>query len=104
MKLGILPIVRRNYLMLKIKYSGKFLKSFKRIKLTKNEEEDLKYVITSLQKQKQLENRFKRHNLLGKFKGLTDIHIRQNIVLLVKITEDTLFLYDIGTHAEVLHL
>ncbi|GMO57492.1 MAG: hypothetical protein Ta2D_03270 [Rickettsiales bacterium] len=87
-----------------LKYKNDFKKNYKKTNLNKSEQDDFMFIVNSLLNQHTLDKKFKKHSLKGKLKDLTDIHIRSNLVLLVKITTDTLYLCNIGTHAEVLHL
>ena len=86
--------------------TGKFKKS---LKLAKKRGLDLKLldkVITMLQNDISLEEKYRDHELKGKYQGFRECHI-QSDWLLIYLKEDgilTLTLVDTGTHADLFNL
>ena len=86
---------------MEIKFHQKFKKNFKKRiqpqhKLVEAFENRLS---TFLQNQKHY--LLRDHKLVGKFRDYRAFSITGDIRLVYKITDDTLFLYDIGTHNQV---
>ena len=48
-----------------------------------------------------LPNKYKSHPLKGIYKGYIDCHILPDWVLIYKIEEQELLLFDIGTHSDL---
>ena len=86
--------------------TGKFKKS---LKLAKKRGLDLKLldkVITMLQNDIPLEEKYRDHELKGKYQGFRECHI-QSDWLLIHLKENdvlTLTLVDTGTHADLFNL
>ena len=86
--------------------TGKFRKS---IKLAKKRGLDLKLldkVITMLQNDIPLEEKYRDHELKGKYQGVRECHIQPDW-LLIYLKENevlTLTLVDTGTHADLFNL
>lgn len=49
----------------------------------------------------QLPSSFHMHKLTGNWRGFVECHIRPDLLLIFKIENDTLTLYQIGNHAEL---
>lgn len=45
--------------------------------------------------------RFEPHLLIGPLEGVWDIHLRQNLVLLLQFRAGTVYFLRMGTHAEL---
>lgn len=86
----------------KIAKASSFKKDLK--KLTPDEKQDTKEVITKLAQGKQLEEKYHDHQLLGQLKDYRDCHIRPDLVLIYRIKEEVLelYLYRIGSHSKLL--
>ena len=86
--------------------TGKFKKS---LKLAKKRSQDLKLldkVITMLQNDIPLEEKYRDHELNGKYQGFRECHIQPDW-LLIYLKENyvlTLTLVDTGTHADLFNL
>ena len=86
--------------------TGKFKKS---LKLAKKRGLDLKLldkVITMLQNDIPLEEKYRDHELKGKYQGLRECHIQPDWLLIYLKENDvlTLTLVDTGTHADLFNL
>lgn len=83
--------------------TGKFKKS---LKLAQKRGLDLSLIdkaVNTLQQGFALEERYRDHELKGKFKGFRECHIQPNWLLIYLIEDDilTLTLVDTGTHADL---
>ena len=89
--------------MLKLRFSSKFEKDYKRIKRRGYDELKLKYVIAILQKCEPLPEKYKDHSLGGNYKGYRECHIEPDWLLIYKIEKDILVLTLIrcGTHSDL---
>ena len=86
--------------------TGKFKKS---LKLAKKRDLDLKLldkVITMLQNDIPLEEKYRDHELKGKYQGFRECHIQPDWLLIYLKENDvlTLTLVDTGTHADLFNL
>lgn len=86
--------------------TGKFKKS---LKLAKKRGLDLKLldkVITMLQNDIPLEEKYRDHKLKGKYQGFRECHIQPDWLLIYLKENDvlTLTLVDTGTHADLFNL
>lgn len=86
--------------------TGKFKKS---LKLAKKRGLDLKLldkVITMLQNDVPLEEKYRDHELKGKYQGFRECHIQPDWLLIYLKETDvlTLTLVDTGTHADLFNL
>lgn len=86
--------------------TGKFKKS---LKLAKKRGLDLKLldkVITMLQNDIPLEEKYRDHELKGKYQGFSECHIQPDWLLIYLKENDvlTLTLVDTGTHADLFNL
>lgn len=83
--------------------TGKFKKG---LKLAKKREIDLKLledIVDKLQNGIPLEEKYRDHELKGKFKGFRECHIQPDWLLMYLIEDDvlTLTLVDTGTHSDM---
>ena len=84
--------------------TGKFKKS---LKLAKKRGLDLKLldkVITMLQNDIPLEEKYRDHELKGKYQGFRECHIQPDWLLIYYQTDAELYLYRTGTHADLFGL
>ena len=51
---------------------------------------------------KKLPQKYKDHPLKGKYKGYCDCHILPDWVLIYKVEDNDLILFDTGTHSDLL--
>jgi len=70
----------------KLARANSFKRSFKKIKLTDDEE---------------LETKYKDHQLKGNLKEFRECHIKPDLLFMYRINDDVLELVDIGTHNEL---
>ena len=87
--------------MLKPKHSKKFKKDLKKFEHQKDIMSDLRKVIEFLLKQVPLDEKYSAHPLSGNWVGHRECHVRPDLLLIYKATEETLFLERIGSHSEL---
>jgi mRNA interferase YafQ len=63
--------------------------------------EFLKIMISNLQNEKEIDEKFKRHPLKGNMKGFESIHIKGDWLLIFKIDNKFLNLIMLGKHTQV---
>lgn len=63
--------------------------------------EILKEIISKLEKQEEIAQKFKRHPLKGDMKGFESIHIKGDWLLIFKVDEIFLTLIMLGKHTQV---
>ncbi len=81
--------------------TNQFKRSFKKIKLTDDEEVVYIEIIYMLLNGKVLKKKYKEHSLKGNFIGYMECHIKPDLLLIYKIRDDTLELVDIGSHSQL---
>jgi len=81
--------------------SNKFKKDVVRLQSRGKDMEKLKAAILLLLDQKPLPERYKDHALQGELKGMRDLHIEPDWLLLYKISGDNLELARTGTHSDL---
>jgi len=81
--------------------SKKFKKDVVRLQSRGKDMEKLKAAILLLIEQKPLPERYKDHALKGDLKGMRDLHIEPDWLLLYKISDDDLELARTGTHSDI---
>ena len=88
-----------------MKYSifrtSSFKKGFK--KLNTKEQDAVLSVISRLADGEMLEQKYRDHALIGNFVGCRECHVKPDLLLVYKITEDVLelALIEVGSHAEL---
>ena len=88
-----------------MKYSifrtSSFKKGFK--KLNPKEQDAVLSVVARLAEDESLEPRYKDHALVGNFAGCRECHVKPDLLLVYRITEDILelALIEVGSHAEL---
>ncbi len=89
--------------MLRIVFSTKFKKDFKRIQKQGKDLNRLQYVIDTLQAQNALEPRFYNHKLQGNYGEYYECHIQPDWLLIYKFDEhhNELFLNRMGSHSDL---
>ena len=85
----------------KLARANSFKRSFKKIKLTDDEESNYIETIYHLLNNEELEPKYKDHQLKGNLKEFRECHIKPDLLLIYKINNDTLELVDIGSHSEL---
>ena len=81
--------------------TNSFKRSYKKQKLT--DEEDLAYidVVYNLLCDVKLEDKYKDHQLKGNMKDFRECHIKPDLLLVYMIEDNVLKLVDIGSHSEL---
>lgn len=88
--------------MLTIDVSSQFKKDFKKIaKLSITDIVESGYIIKLLQTQSSLPEKCADHSLSGNWQGYRDCHIKPDLVLIYKVTLQSLKLARIGSHSEL---
>ena len=85
----------------KLARTNSFKRSFKKIKLTDDEESNYIEIIYHLLNDEELEPKYKDHQLKGNLKEFRECHIKPDLLLIYRINDDVLELVDIGTHSEL---
>ena len=87
--------------MYKIFRTTSFKKDYK--KLTTNEKDLLKIVITKLINGEKLEEKYKDHSLIGNYLGCRECHVEPDLLLIYKIDDNILELglVRVGNHAKL---
>jgi mRNA interferase YafQ len=85
-----------------LRYSTQYKKDFKRYKHQPEKLQILLNVFRMLENEEKLPKEFKAHKLKGLYKGCTECHIEDDI-LLIWLDEDNEFIYILrfGTHSEL---
>lgn len=86
--------------MLKIIYSNKFKKDYKKIK-NKDTKEKIKLTIIKIAKSEKLDKKYKNHKLKGNYKDYQECHITPDLLLIYKIQKDNIYLYRLGSHSDL---
>lgn len=83
--------------------TGRFKKSIKSAKKRGLDLQLLEDVVNKLQNDEMLDEKYKDHELKGKYKGFRECHIQPDWLLIYLKEEDTitLTLVDTGTHADL---
>ena len=87
--------------MLDINYTTQFKKDYKRIKKQHNDLSKLKLVIKQLINEKELDPRYKNHQLIGNWKNHNECHIEPDWLLIYRISKKNLYLERTGSHSEL---
>ena len=84
-----------------INYTTQFKKDYKRIKKQNKNLEKLKTVIELLSSGNALDEKYRDHQLSGKWKGHRDCHIEPDWILIYRLTSDSLYLERTGSHSDL---
>ena len=90
--------------MLKIDFTSKFKRDYKNIKKQIFfDQQEFDYVVNKLANQMPLEAKYYDHELLGKYVGHRECHIKPDWLLVYKVKDDilTLTLTRTGTHSDL---
>ena len=91
--------------MRQIEWTTQFKRDYKREKKGRHRaslDQNMVGVITLLANNKPLDNRYRDHALTGNWKDHRDCHIKPDLVLIYRITnQDILQLVRLGSHAEL---
>jgi mRNA interferase YafQ len=81
--------------------SNNFKRSFKKNRLSDEEESAYIDVLFNLLNDIELEAKYKDHQLRGNLKDFRECHIKPDLLLTYRIIDDVLILADIGSHSEI---
>ncbi|MBN1782753.1 type II toxin-antitoxin system YafQ family toxin [bacterium] len=84
-----------------IYYTTQFKKDYKRIKKRNKDLSKLKIVIELLSGGGLLEDKYHDHQLTGSWKGHRDCHIEPDLILIYRLTSDSLVLERMGSHSDL---
>ncbi|MCH7783227.1 type II toxin-antitoxin system YafQ family toxin [candidate division KSB1 bacterium] len=84
---------------MKIRYTTRFKKDYKKITNQNKNKNALKQVMEILAQGKKLPSKFNDHKLIGEWNNHRDCHIESDWLLIYRLTKDTLILERTGTHA-----
>jgi len=86
-----------------LKYSSRFKKDLKSYKHDKSVLDDLEEVLDILLRGNEIPVKNKNHRLSGEFKDCFECHIRPDVILIYKRSENTLYLLllRIGSHSRI---
>ncbi len=89
--------------MLKIYFSNKFKKDYKRMIKRNANKEDFEFVVNELRNQRTLDDKYCDHSLEGEYKGFRECHINPDWLLIYRVenNELTLVLSRTGTHSDL---
>ena len=88
--------------MLDLAFASQYKKDIRRIKKdNKFKESELELVINTLRTGKKLDPKYLDHPLSGDWKGYRDCHVQNDVVLIYKITTNTLYLARVGIHSNL---
>ena len=89
--------------MYKVKITNTFKRSYKLMKKRGLDISLLDKVIDDIRQGKELDIKYRNHELKGKFKGFYECHIQPDWLLIYPIENDilTLTLVDTGSHADI---
>lgn len=87
--------------MLDYLYTNAFKKDIKVIQKRGLNTELLKFVITEIIEERELDKRFKNHKLSGDWKGRLECHISPDWLLIYKIDNRTVIFERTGTHSDL---
>lgn len=92
--------------MLNVVKSNKFNKSIKKYKSKKKVLEEFYKVLEILITQKDIPKKYKDHELKGNMKGIRELHLGFDNLLLyfIRNEENELILVDIGSHSKTLKI
>ena len=81
--------------------TNKFRRSFKKIKLSNNEEMNYIDILYKLLNGIQLDEKYKDHQLKGELKEFRECHVKPDLLMIYRFKSDVLELIDIGNHSEL---
>ena len=84
-----------------IYYTTQFKKDYKRIKKQNKDLDKLSIVIELLSTGKMLDEKYRDHQVSGKWKGHRDCHIEPDWILIYRLTSDSLYLERTGSHSDL---
>lgn len=82
-------------------YTSQFKKDFKRVSGQGKDLSKLEVVIETLLIGEKLDQKYKDHSLIGKWKNHRDCHLEADWILIYRLTHDSLILERTGSHSEL---
>jgi mRNA interferase YafQ len=82
-------------------YTNAFKKEIKIAKKRSLDTEVLKFVLTEIIEERELDPKFKNHKLSGNWKGRFECHLAPDWLLIYKIENQTVTFERTGTHADL---
>lgn len=86
---------------MKIRYSSQFTKDYKRITKQNKDLTKLKIVIDIFATGNSLDEKYRDHQLSGKWKNHRDCHVEPDWILIYRLTSDILYLERTGSHSDL---
>ena len=86
---------------MKLVYTGKFKKDFKKVKSRRKDQRKLFSVVELLLDEKTLPEKYKDHSLIGNWNGRRECHIETDWLLIYYIHENSLILERTGSHSDL---
>lgn len=87
--------------MLKIELTNSIKKDLKKYEHQKELLLELQEIIKLLAKKRSLPTKHRNHNLTGNWINHRECHVKNDVLLIYKIEDDTLFLTRFGSHSEL---
>lgn len=89
--------------MLKIEYSSRFKRDYKKIAKDQDTVAKIREVLTLLVNEKQLPAKNRPHPLSGNYQNYMECHIKPDLLLVYRINDNLLILelFRIGSHSEL---
>jgi mRNA interferase YafQ len=81
--------------------TNQFKRSYKKLKLTDNEDLTFIEIIYNLANGNKLADKYKDHQLQGNLKEFRECHIKPDLLLIYYIEDEILKLIDIGSHSQL---
>jgi mRNA interferase YafQ len=84
--------------------TNQFKRSFKKLKLSNEEEVSYIDIAYHLLNGLELKEKYRDHKLKGDLKEFRELHIKPDLLLVYKIENDVVKFVDIGSHSELFNL
>lgn len=81
--------------------SSQFIKDCKKLGKRGVDFSVLALVVAMLAKGGRIDARFRPHKLQGSYSGYWECHLGHDLLLVYKVSPDTLYLFRIGTHSDL---
>jgi len=82
-------------------YSSQFKKDFKKLSKSGNDIGSFEEAVKALTLGSSLPNNVKDHKLHGQYKNRRELHLKPDLLLIYKISNDYIILERIGSHSEL---
>lgn len=88
--------------VLKLLQKPTFKKQLKKYKHDKKVNLELAYIVDLLINEKPIPDKYKNHKLIGKYNGMLELHLKpDDLLIYVKIENESITLVAIGSHSEL---